>query len=57
MIANTAAGGDSAARGLLTGMILGARGGFDVIPKEWIEPLVYRERIAAAVGRIAQIAG
>jgi ADP-ribosylglycohydrolase len=57
MIANTAAGGDSAARGLLTGMILGARGGFDAIPKEWIGPLVYRERIAAAAGRIAQISG
>ncbi|MGM0432464.1 MAG: ADP-ribosylglycohydrolase family protein [Spirochaetota bacterium] len=52
MIANTAAGGDSAARGLLVGMVLGARGGYEAIPSEWIEPLVYRERIEKALETI-----
>lgn len=52
MIANTAAGGDSAARGLLAGMVLGARGGYGAIPSEWIEPLVYRDRIEKALKSI-----
>jgi ADP-ribosylglycohydrolase len=53
MIANTAAGGDSAARGLLAGMILGARLGFPAIPEEWVKPLVYRTRIEAALGKLS----
>lgn len=52
MIANTAAGGDSAARGLVAGMVLGARLGEDAVPAEWKEPLVHRERIEAALKRI-----
>ncbi|MDA3835093.1 MAG: ADP-ribosylglycohydrolase family protein [Spirochaetales bacterium] len=55
MIANTAAGGDSAARGLLAGMILGSRLGFPAIPEEWVEPLVQKKRIETALERIGQL--
>lgn len=52
MVANCAAGGDSAARGLLAGMVLGSRLGFSAIPEEWISPLAYRKRIGEAVNRL-----
>jgi ADP-ribosylglycohydrolase len=52
MIANTAAGGDSAARGLLAGMVLGSHLGFSAIPDKWVAPLVHRERIEAALGKL-----
>lgn len=45
LVENVMAGGDSAARGLVVGMILGAAGGMEAIPPEWIEDL-------AAYGRI-----
>jgi ADP-ribosylglycohydrolase len=44
LIENVAAGGDSAARGMVVGMILGAFHGRDAIPDDWIESLrAYRE--------------
>ncbi len=44
LVANTGTGGDSAARGMLTGMVLGAFHGRDGIPDGWAEDLVaYRE--------------
>ena len=39
------AGGDSAARGLLAGMVLGAHLGFESLPGEWLSELRKRERI------------
>jgi ADP-ribosylglycohydrolase len=54
LVANTAAGGDSAARGMLVGMILGSRLGFDAVDPEWITDLVYKERIEHAFERIYQ---
>ncbi len=36
MIENVRAGGDCAARGILTGMILGAYEGFEKLPKDWL---------------------
>lgn len=45
MIANVMAGGDSAARGLLAGTILGAAAGLDGIPVRWREALVQKDRI------------
>ncbi len=44
MIANVMAGGDSAARGLLAGMIIGAYRE-DTIPKEWLEEMCSLERV------------
>lgn len=44
MIANVMAGGDSAARGLLVGMILGAYRE-DTIPKEWMNEMCSLERV------------
>jgi ADP-ribosylglycohydrolase len=49
MIANTAAGGDSAARGLLAGMVLGSRLGLDAVDSDWIEQMAYSERIEKAL--------
>lgn len=39
LIENVMAGGDSAGRGLLVGMILGAQLGMDAIPREWLKDL------------------
>lgn len=44
LVENVAAGGDSAARGMVVGMTLGAFHGRDAIPDEWIEEMrAYRE--------------
>lgn len=45
LIQNVMAGGDSAARGMIAGMVLGARQGMDSIPDEWIADLKAREEI------------
>jgi len=45
LIENVMAGGDSAARGLATGMILGAHLGIEAIPSEWFEGLRKRDQI------------
>ncbi len=44
LVENVAAGGDSAARGMVVGMVLGAFHGRDAIPDRWIQDLrSYRE--------------
>ena len=44
LIENVAVGGETAARGMIVGMVLGAFHGRDAIPDEWIETLrAYRE--------------
>ncbi len=47
LVENVMAGGDSAARGLVLGMILGAHHGVDSIPNAWREELIARDRVAA----------
>ena len=49
LIENTMAGGDSAARGMLVGMLLGAEGGMEAIPKRWIDKLSKRVQIESYV--------
>lgn len=45
LIANVMAGGDSAARGMATGMILGARSGTSGIPRQWLTDMNKIEEI------------
>ncbi len=52
LIENTMAGGDSAARGLAVGMILGAHLGPDAIPGQWLQDLRQHDHI---IGLLAQI--
>lgn len=47
LIENVMAGGDSAARGLVTGMILGAHLGRQAIPEEWLTGMVRYAHITA----------
>lgn len=52
LVENVMAGGDSAARGLLTGMILGAHLGPDAIPPRWLSDLkAFRTIVDLMAGR------
>ena len=44
---NVYAGGDSCARGMVAGMILGAYNGIGSIPAQWIDALNVKERVAS----------
>jgi ADP-ribosylglycohydrolase len=46
LVENVMAGGDSAARGMLVGLVLGAYLGIESIPKDWLETLNTGKRIA-----------
>jgi ADP-ribosylglycohydrolase len=52
LVQNVMAGGDSAARGMAVGMILGAHQGMDTIPAEWIQGLKKGPEIERLLGRI-----
>lgn len=45
LVENVMAGGDSAARGMIAGMILGAYLGMDAIPADWLADLKSREAV------------
>ena len=45
LVQNVMAGGDSAARGMMLGILLGAAHGVRAIPERWIEPLSARPQI------------
>lgn len=47
LLMNVQAGGDSAARGIMIGTILGAYHGIDVLPEEWQEDMRYFEKISS----------
>ncbi len=50
LVENVMAGGDSAARGLVLGMILGASCGVDAIPDGWIDELVAGRKVIDFLG-------
>lgn len=52
LIENGMAGGDSAGRGLLVGMVLGAYLGMEAIPPEWLQEMKAREHILDLLDRI-----
>lgn len=54
LIQNTMAGGDSAARGMAVGMVLGAHRGMEAIPADWIAAMKASQRIRRLLGRIEQ---
>ncbi len=56
LVANVEAGGDSAARGLMLGLILGAYHGTSAIPRDWIDELSAHDAIAAFTGQTAVVA-
>lgn len=52
LVENVMAGGDSAARGMIVGMVMGARLGTGAIPQNWLTGMAAYERIAALVEQI-----
>lgn len=52
LVQNNMAGGDSAARGMLVGTLLGAHGGRDALPQAWVDGLMAKARIEAALAKI-----
>jgi len=54
LIENAMAGGDSAGRGLVTGMILGAHLGLEAIPPRWLSELKAYDRIVELMNKIGE---
>lgn len=52
LIENVMAGGDSAARGLVAGMMLGARLGREAIPGNWLAPMAACPHIEVLLGQL-----
>lgn len=52
LIENAYAGGDSAARAMVIGMIFGARDGFDALPSDWIMGLSDKDKIEAWTNKL-----
>lgn len=55
LIENVMAGGDSAARGLVAGMILGAHLGPDALPEKWLNGLTQKKHIAALLNSLEKV--
>ena len=54
LIENAMAGGDSASRGLIVGMILGAHLGIDAIPQKWLSELKSYQEIVDLMDQISR---
>ncbi|MFZ0451363.1 MAG: ADP-ribosylglycohydrolase family protein [Desulfatiglandaceae bacterium] len=52
LIENAMAGGDSAGRGLMMGMILGAHLGMDAIPEAWLKDLKAYQEVMELLGKM-----
>jgi ADP-ribosylglycohydrolase len=52
LVENVMAGGDSAARGMLTGLLLGAYHGLGAIPGDWLSEMKARDRIVELLDRL-----
>ena len=52
LVQSVMAGGDSAARGMLVGMVLGAHLGPGSIPQKWLSELARRKEIDALLDQI-----
>jgi ADP-ribosylglycohydrolase len=52
LIENAMAGGDSAGRGLIVGMVLGAHLGIEAIPQNWIDELKAHQEIIDLMEKI-----
>jgi ADP-ribosylglycohydrolase len=57
MAGNVMAGGDSAGRGLLAGMVLGAWGGHSAIPERWLSDLAAADEINRLLASIPSDTG
>ena len=53
LIENVMAGGDSAARGMVVGMVLGAHLGFEAIPGEWLTAMKQYRHILQLLDRVS----
>ncbi len=53
LVQSVMAGGDSAARGMLAGMVIGAHSGWDGLPKEWVSGLKEKEKVLSLLERIS----
>ncbi|MBW2412566.1 MAG: ADP-ribosylglycohydrolase family protein [Deltaproteobacteria bacterium] len=52
LVENVMAGGDSAARGLIVGMVLGAHLGMDAVPQAWIKNMKAYQRVTEMLAGI-----
>jgi ADP-ribosylglycohydrolase len=50
LIENIMAGGDSSARGILCGFILGIHNGLDAVPQNWLEEMTAFNQIKTLTG-------
>jgi ADP-ribosylglycohydrolase len=57
LIENVMAGGDSAARGMVAGMVLGAHGGMEAIPDHWLSEMKAFQHINRLLETIDALSG
>jgi ADP-ribosylglycohydrolase len=53
LIQSAMAGGESASRGMMAGMVLGAKLGVEAIPPAWIDGLTHREEIEGYIAKLS----